>query len=75
MIESKPESVVHDYRFGYPWPELEKMATDLDLDELDEAEHSHVPYGMCFIERMRYLLLLTHSLILYRRCSTGQSDD
>lgn len=49
MIESKPESTVHDYRFGYPWPELEKMATDLDLDELGEAEHSHVPYGTSLV--------------------------
>lgn len=56
MIESKPESTVHDYRFGYPWPELEKMATDLDLDALDEAEHSHVPYGTSLVMIFNYCL-------------------
>lgn len=71
MIESKPESTVHDYRFGYPWPELEKMATDLDLDELDEAEHSHVPYGMFLVMSFQLLVIFSCSyMILYYRCLT-----
>eukprot|EP00889_Picochlorum_renovo_P005594 jgi/Picre1/32624/NNA_007970.t1 len=31
---------------------MEHCATDLDLDELDEAEHSHVPYGVLLVRAM-----------------------
>ena len=35
-------------RVGEPWHELAAAADALDLDGLDDAEHSHVPYGNSF---------------------------
>ena len=45
IIESKPDSEVHDLRLGNPWPELAAAAAATALEGLDDAEHSHVPYG------------------------------
>jgi NEDD8-activating enzyme E1 regulatory subunit len=45
VIESKPDSQVDDLRATSAWPELLAAAEAVKLDELDEAEHSHVPYG------------------------------
>ncbi len=50
MIESKPDSEVHDLRLGEPWPELAAAAAAVDLDTLDNAEHSHVPYGVLLVK-------------------------
>ena len=50
MIESKPDSEVHDLRLGEPWPELYTAAAAVDLDALDDAEHSHVPYGVLLVK-------------------------
>jgi amyloid beta precursor protein binding protein 1 len=45
VVESRPDSEVHDLRLDAPWPELERAARGVELDELGDAEHSHVPYG------------------------------
>ena len=45
IVESKPDSEVSDLRIANPWPELVEAAEKLRLEDLDDAEHSHVPYG------------------------------
>jgi amyloid beta precursor protein binding protein 1 len=50
VIESKPENTVQDYRFADPWPELKVLADSVRLEDLDQAEHSHVPYGIILIK-------------------------
>lgn len=45
VVESKPDSEVDDLRIANPWPKLVEAADELDLDRLDDAEHSHIPYG------------------------------
>jgi len=60
VIESKPESEVHDLRLNNPWPELAAAARAVDLNALDETEHSHVPYG----EHCSSLLFILSFLLL-----------
>jgi NEDD8-activating enzyme E1 regulatory subunit len=50
VIESKPDNEVHDLRLSEPWPELAAAAAAVDLDALDDAEHSHVPYGLLLVK-------------------------
>ena len=50
VIESKPDSVVQDFRFGRPWPELVELAESFDLSTMEPAAHSHVPYGILFVK-------------------------
>ena len=50
VIESKPDSEVHDLRLGDPWPELAAAAAAISFDELDETEHSHIPYAFILVK-------------------------
>lgn len=50
IIDSKPDSVVQDFRFGRPWPELAELAAGVDFSAMTQAEHSHVPYGIILIK-------------------------
>ncbi len=53
VIESKPDSVVQDYRFGRPWPALAELAAGFDLSTsstMTSADHSHVPYGILYVK-------------------------
>ena len=50
VIESKPDSVVQDFRFGRPWPELVRLAEGFDLSVMEPSEHSHVPYGILLVK-------------------------
>lgn len=50
VIESKPENAVNDLRAHAPWSELATAASSIDLDALDEADHSHVPYGLLLVK-------------------------
>jgi hypothetical protein len=43
VVETHPEDVV-DLRLDSPWPELAKLASTINLDEMDDFEHAHVPY-------------------------------
>jgi NEDD8-activating enzyme E1 regulatory subunit len=43
VVETHPEDVV-DLRLDCPWPELAKLASTIDLSEMDDFEHGHVPY-------------------------------
>jgi NEDD8-activating enzyme E1 regulatory subunit len=43
VVETHPEDVV-DLRLDCPWPELQRLASTLNLSEMDDFEHGHVPY-------------------------------
>jgi NEDD8-activating enzyme E1 regulatory subunit len=43
VVETHPEDVV-DLRLDCPWPELAKLASTVNLSEMDDFEHGHVPY-------------------------------
>lgn len=32
-------------RLHRPWPALEEFANSIDLEQLDDAAHAHVPFG------------------------------
>ncbi|KAK9452774.1 hypothetical protein V1511DRAFT_506946 [Dipodascopsis uninucleata] len=43
VVESHPDSTV-DLRLDCPWPELVRYAGSINLSQLNEMEHAHVPY-------------------------------
>ena len=58
VVETHPEDVV-DLRLDCPWPELQKLASTLDLSEMDDFEHGHVPYILIllkFLDEWRQLV-------------------
>lgn len=50
IIDSKPENIVQDYRFGNPWKALRDLASSMRFEEMAAAEHSHVPYGIILVK-------------------------
>lgn len=44
VIESHPDNEIPDLRLDRPFPSLEKYMDSLELDKMDDKEHSHVPY-------------------------------
>ncbi|XP_045138460.1 NEDD8-activating enzyme E1 regulatory subunit-like [Portunus trituberculatus] len=44
VIESHPDNEIPDLRLDRPFSALEKYMDSLDLDGMDDKEHSHVPY-------------------------------
>jgi NEDD8-activating enzyme E1 regulatory subunit len=50
VIESKPDNVhIDDLRLADPFPTLKEYAMSFKFDELDSAEHSHIPYSVILI--------------------------
>src|SRR5579859_4886849 len=49
VVETHPEDVV-DLRLDAPWPELQKLASTLNLEEMDSFEHGHVPYILILLK-------------------------
>lgn len=50
IIDTKPENVVQDYRFGTPWDALRALASNVQFEHMDAAQHSHVPYGLILVK-------------------------
>jgi amyloid beta precursor protein binding protein 1 len=48
-VETHPEDVV-DLRLTAPWPELVHLANSLNLAEMDDFEHGHVPYILILLK-------------------------
>ena len=48
-METHPEDVV-DLRLDCPWPELSRLANTLNLSEMDDFEHGHVPYILILLK-------------------------
>jgi hypothetical protein len=49
VVETHPEDVV-DLRLDSPWPELAKLASTINLEEMDDFEHGHVPYILILLK-------------------------
>jgi hypothetical protein len=49
VVETHPEDMV-DLRLDCPWPELAKLASTLNLSEMDDFEHGHVPYILILLK-------------------------
>lgn len=49
IVESHPESLV-DLRLDSPWQELSHLASFLNLEDMDNMEHSHVPYVLLLLK-------------------------
>jgi amyloid beta precursor protein binding protein 1 len=48
-VETHPEDVV-DLRLDCPWLELAKLASSINLSEMDDFEHGHVPYVLILLK-------------------------
>jgi len=44
VVESKPDNSLDDLRINQPWPELQEYCEGIDLKELDDESHAHIPY-------------------------------
>jgi len=49
VVETHPEDVV-DLRLDVPWPELARLGETLNLEEMDDFEHGHVPYILILLK-------------------------
>jgi hypothetical protein len=49
VVETHPEDVV-DLRLDAPWPELQKLASTLNFEDMDSFEHGHVPYILILLK-------------------------
>ena len=49
VVETHPEDVV-DLRLDCPWPELARLASSINLAEMDDSEHGHVPYVLILLK-------------------------
>lgn len=54
VIESKPDNILDDLRLAAPWPELQQLASSVDLDALDDVHHKHVPYVILLLQAVQH---------------------
>lgn len=55
VVESKPDSTVPDLRLSDPsgpFPALKALVDATDMDSMDNAEHSHVPYVIILLKAL-----------------------
>jgi len=52
VIDTHPDHA-YTLRIDQPFEQLEKYALELNLDEMDSMEHSHVPYVILLIRALR----------------------
>ena len=55
VVESKPDSTVPDLRLADPsgpFPALKALVDATDMDSMDNAEHSHVPYVIILLRAL-----------------------
>jgi amyloid beta precursor protein binding protein 1 len=53
VIESKPDNATDDLRIAQPFPALVEFSQKFRLDELNSADHSHVPYIVLLVQFAR----------------------
>lgn len=51
-MESKPDDQVPDLRLWKPWSELLELAKSFNFDELEDVQHSHVPFIVILIKAL-----------------------
>ncbi|CAH2351556.1 NEDD8-activating enzyme E1 regulatory subunit [[Candida] railenensis] len=52
VIETHPEFLI-DLRLDDPWPELTSHVNSINLDNLDDTDHAHVPYVVILIKALQ----------------------
>jgi len=50
IIESKPDNPNDDLRLSTPWTELSEYAASFNFEEMDSAEHAHIPYVIILLQ-------------------------
>lgn len=53
VIETHDPARLYDLRIDQPWPELQNLADSINLNELNDTEHAHVPYVIIFIKALQ----------------------
>lgn len=53
IVETHDPSRVFDLRVDCPWTELQEFADSFDMAQLDDTDHSHVPYIVIFIKALQ----------------------
>lgn len=53
VFETHDPSPTYDLRLDSPWHELEEYSASFNLDELDDAEHAHVPYIVIYLKALK----------------------
>lgn len=54
VFETHDPSPTYDLRLDTPWQELTDYAASFDLDELDDADHAHVPYIVIYLKALKH---------------------
>lgn len=52
VVETHDPLRLYDLRIDKPWPQLKEYIDLIDLDQLDNYEHAHVPYIVIFIKAL-----------------------
>ncbi|XP_054718330.1 NEDD8-activating enzyme E1 regulatory subunit-like [Uloborus diversus] len=52
IIESRPENEYQDLRLDQPFSALREYVDSIDLDQLTDQEHSHVPYVVILLKAL-----------------------
>lgn len=60
VVETHPEDVV-DLRLDCPWPDLSRLAATLNLEEMDDFEHGHIPYVLILVKFLQKWVESVHS--------------
>ena len=53
VIESKPDNSLDDLRLTAPWPELTTFCESIQLSELDDQKHGHIPYVVILFQTLQ----------------------
>ncbi|CUM46996.1 uncharacterized protein AC631_02941 [Debaryomyces fabryi] len=53
VIETHDPAKFFDLRIDHPWPELQEYVDSINMDDLDDTEHAHVPYIVIFIKALQ----------------------
>lgn len=62
IVESKPDNFVEDVRLDEPFPELQDLASSIDLETLTKQQHSHVPWIILMLKFLDRWKGVKHSL-------------
>lgn len=52
IMETHDPARFHDLRICYPWTELQEYVDSIDLAEVDDVTHAHVPYVVILIKAL-----------------------
>lgn len=53
VVETHDPSRLYDLRIDKPWSELLNYSNSIDLDEIDDTDHAHIPYVVIFLKALK----------------------